>query len=67
MNELESIISQMADVCEPLNLPADVVLGNELHQWVQVNVKYRPETEFYLIFLLACELGRRYKTAILAA
>ena len=34
-----------------------LVVNGPLHQWVQTHCKYRPETEWYLVFELACRLG----------
>ena len=34
-----------------------MIPGGRLHRWIQANVRYRPETECFIIFELACRLG----------
>lgn len=42
--------------------PSEVKQGSALHQWIVTNVDYSPETEFYVVFLIACEIAKLKKT-----
>jgi hypothetical protein len=31
--------------------------GGPVHLWVMANVRYRPETEFFVVFLISCRMA----------
>ena len=37
--------------------------GGNVHRWCRQNVKYRQDTEFFVVFLVGCELSRQYQEA----
>lgn len=60
----ERLFSLMADAAlEAFNwtIPTgtDVGPSSELAKWVRANVIYRPETEFFVVFILECDMCRR--------
>jgi len=32
--------------------------NSQLHQWIRANVRYRIETEWFIVFELSCRLGK---------
>ena len=59
MSHLQELIGQAADAAESDGVECGGEFGGPVHQWVRRNVSYRPETEFYVVFLLSCELADR--------
>ena len=58
-NELEAAIKEMADCCEREGVDLDDSPGGAICQWALRNVNMRPGTEFFVVFLIAYEMGKR--------
>ena len=59
MSHLQELIGQTADAAESDGVECGGEFGGPVHEWVRGNVSYRPETEFYVVFLLSGELADR--------
>jgi hypothetical protein len=59
MSRLQELIGKAADAAESDGVPCGGEFGGPVHEWVRRNVSYRPESEFYVVFLLSCELADR--------
>jgi hypothetical protein len=56
---LAEILAQCAEQCERENVAIDGEPNGAVCLWVRANVKYRPETEFFVVTLLTAELADR--------
>lgn len=57
----DKIIIDMAKECVKLGIEPNVESNSELANWVRQNCDYRPDTEFFIVFLTACEMGKLCK------
>lgn len=59
MSKLDEILNKIADKAEAEGVEIDGNRGGPVHRFIQANVKYRPETEFYILMFLTIELANR--------
>ena len=61
MTALQSLYDQMETQARQDGLTradAEMTPGGRLHQWIWAHCRYRPDTEWFLLFELACRLGK---------
>lgn len=56
--ELQELISQLADRAEAAGV--DRSNTESVRDFIRTNCSYRPDTEFYIYFMLTCELADRH-------
>ena len=54
---LTELIDKAARKAKAEGVPADDRADGPLASWVRENCTYRPDTEFYVVFLIACRIG----------
>ena len=47
---LEEMYKQCAEICVNSGIQNDTTKGGPLHEWVKINLKYKPEHEYFIVF-----------------
>lgn len=55
--DLKEMYRQAATAALAAGVPVDDSPNGALHNWVKQNINYRPETEFFIVFGIACEMA----------
>ena len=57
MTELQRLVDAAARRALEAGIPADDRADGPLAAWVRKNCTYRPDSEFFVVFLVACRMG----------
>lgn len=53
---LNAAYKAIAGICHTQGIPP--TMDGRLVQWIRSHVTYRPETEFFIVFCVACEISQ---------
>lgn len=57
MSELREVYRQCAELCLDAGINIDDSPGGAVHRWVAKNVSHRPETAFFIVLGICCEMA----------
>ena len=58
-DKLNEILARAARLAEADGVPIDGAFDGAVHHWAQQHVTYRPDQEFFVVFLLTAEMADR--------